>query len=140
MGYSEALEAAGAEVKAFREFGSYQGDWFAKVAYQGREFWVHGSYGSCSGCDAFLAEFDFDGREECEEHRWYYPKETVVSCTACAEKKADYDRRMVEFGKGYLTSGEMTQEEALKYASEHLEWDSEAQEMVDFIGGFIKGE
>jgi len=59
MGYFEALEAAGAQVLASQTFGSYQGDWFAKVNYNGSTAWVHGCYGSCSGCDAFCAEFDF---------------------------------------------------------------------------------
>ena len=59
MSYQEALEAAGATVHAFEFFGSYQGDWWAKVTYNGETGWVHGSYGSCSGCDAFEAEFGF---------------------------------------------------------------------------------
>jgi len=59
MGYRTAMEAAGATVLAYESFGSYQGDWFALVVYGGKTFWVHGSYGSCSGCDAFCAEFDF---------------------------------------------------------------------------------
>ena len=58
MSYTVALEAAGATVRAYQEFGSYQGDWWARVVLpDGREGWVTSSYGSCSGCDA-LESFD----------------------------------------------------------------------------------
>lgn len=56
--YEETLELAGATVHIFQEFGSYQGDWWARVTYNGVTGWVTGSYGSCSGCDAFHGEFD----------------------------------------------------------------------------------
>lgn len=61
MGYESALIAAGADIKVFKEFGSYQGDWFA-ILNNGNV--VHGAYGSCSGCDAFQAEFDYDDKDE----------------------------------------------------------------------------
>jgi hypothetical protein len=57
--YQAALEAAGAEVEEFKEFGSYQGDWWARVSFGGRRGWVTGSYSSYSGCDAFEAEFGY---------------------------------------------------------------------------------
>ena len=50
MSYCQALEAAGAKILQFKSFGSYQGDWWAKVEYNGEIGWVAGSYGSCSGC------------------------------------------------------------------------------------------
>lgn len=53
--YRRVLEAAGAIVRDFREFGSYQGDWFAVLA-DGTV--IAGTYGSCSECDAFESEFD----------------------------------------------------------------------------------
>ena len=37
MSYQMALEMAGATVLEYKEFGSYQGDWFAKVEYQGKD-------------------------------------------------------------------------------------------------------
>jgi len=129
MGYTEALIAAGAEVLAEKYFGSYQGDWFALVNYNGSRQWVHGSYGSCSGCDAFCAEFDFDGDDNgCDEHR-YEKQDTCMDCKARTE---DYQRRLANFGKSYLDNA-LNQAEAEKIAAEHLEWDSEAQEMVDFL-------
>lgn len=54
MAYKEALEANGLEIIEFKEFGSYQGTWIAKTS-EGK--FIEGSYGSCSGCDAFEAEF-----------------------------------------------------------------------------------
>lgn len=56
MGYTEALEATGAKVKEYKEFGSYQGTWIA-IIEDGR--FIEGSYGSCSGCDSFQAEFGY---------------------------------------------------------------------------------
>lgn len=57
MSYKKCLELAGAEVIVFQYFGSYQGDWWAKVRYNGQMGWVNGSFGSCSACDAFEFEF-----------------------------------------------------------------------------------
>ena len=128
MSYTEALKAAGAEVLAEQYFGSYQGDWYALVNYNGSKQWVHGNYGSCSGCDAFRAEFDYGDDNGCEEHRY----DRVEDCADCKARSADYQRRLATFGKSYLDNT-MTQAEAEKAAAEHLEWDSEAQEMLDFL-------
>jgi len=99
------MEAAGAVVEIFEEFGSYQGEWWAKVSYGGKIGWVNGSYGSCSGCDAFEAEFGWDDPS---------------------------DEKLAEFGRGYLDNI-MTQDEAIKSASQYIEWDMDAKKMVDFI-------
>ena len=65
MSYEMCLEKAGAKVLAFQEFGSYQGEWYALVEYKGDRGWIEGSYGSCSGCDAFESEFGYhDGTDE----------------------------------------------------------------------------
>lgn len=106
MGYQEALEAAGAIVLDFTKFGSYQGDWWAVVDYQGKRGWVNGSYGSCSGCDAFESEFG-----------WH---------------DEDNQEKLAAFGKNYLDSL-MNQDEAIKEASRYIEWDTDAQEMVAHI-------
>jgi hypothetical protein len=129
MGYSEALEAAGAEIIVFREFGSYQGDWWAMVRYNGERGWVNGSYGSCSGCDAFEAEFGYVD-QECSEHQRIHPK--PEQCAACDEAAADYKRRLASFGRNYLDPL-LTQEDAEKKAGSEVEWDSNAPEMLDFI-------
>ena len=90
MGYCEAMEFAGAEVLEYQSFGSYQGDWFAKVLFEGKIGWVHGSYGSCSHCDAFESEFDYDRGPECSEHRY---EDGSEGCEHCHAAKADYDKR-----------------------------------------------
>lgn len=111
-GYTAALWAAGVEVLAFEQFGSYQGEWWAKVRFpNGAIGWVSGSYGSCSGCDAFEGEFGYD-----------------------AEDKPDYLHRLRDFGRDYLTNVS-TFEQAVQEASRHLDWDTSAQEMVDWIKG-----
>lgn len=128
--YKEAMEKAGAEVELFEEFGDYQGSWWAKVSYKGKAGWVNGSFGSCSGCDAFLGEFDYEGYK-CEEHR-YESDEKSSNCDDCKKKKSEYDERLAEFGKGYLDEI-LTKDEAIKKASENIEWDMDAQGMIDFI-------
>ena len=83
MGYRDSLEAAGAEVLQFAKFGDYSGEWFAKVRYNGETGWIQDWYGSCSYCDAFQAEFDWDSDFMCEE---------------------DVQERLANFGKRYLGS------------------------------------
>ena len=130
MGYSEALTAAGANILAFEQIGSYQGDWFAKVIYQDKELWIHGSYGSCSGCDAFEAEFSCTYDENgCKEHRY----ENKTDCAACIEHNALYQTKLAEFGKSYLESGDMTKDEVIAYAETMGDWDDSKQETLAFI-------
>lgn len=130
--YQTALEAAGAEVLCFESFGSYQGDWWAKVVYNGEIFWVHGHFGSCSGCDSFQAEFGYN-YGNCKEHYYLYDYDRdAAQCPECALAKVEYQTKLAEFGKSYLNFG-YTQIEAEKSASENLDWDMNAQEMVDFI-------
>lgn len=128
MSYQEAMEAAGAEVLAFEEFGSYQGDWWAKVRYKGETGWVQGSYGSCSGCDAFEEEIGY-GSEHCDDHRYRGSSD----CPACQEVHTAYNKKLAEFGRGYLDDLLLTQEKAEEEAGRYIEWDSEAQAMVDWI-------
>lgn len=128
MSYKRAIEMAGAKILALEEFGSYQGDWWAKVEYDGKQGWVNGSYGSCSGCDAFESEFAFSSHEFNEEYHDIYDDEFSNECPECEKIKL----RMIEFGKEYLDFI-MSQDEAEKQASENLDWDMDAKEMVDFI-------
>ena len=101
MSYEQAIEANGVEIYDIKYFGSYQGDWWA---YTNIGF-IYGCYGSCSGCDAFQAEFG-----------WEEPTK----------------EKLKEFGKSYVECP-YTYEEALEKASENLEWDYEAKEMVEWI-------
>lgn len=111
-GYEKALSAAGATVLGFEQFGSYQGEWWSEVQFpNGERYFVNGCYGSCSGCDAFEAEFGWN-----------------------AEDEPNYLHKLRDFGREYLTNC-FTQEQALAEASKNLDWDSGAQEMVDWIKG-----
>ena len=113
--YEAALKAAGAAVVAYASFGSYQGDWLALCYYNGEFRWVHGSYGSCSACDSFEGEFGEIWREE--------------------DNPAEYQRRLVEFGKTYLED-DPVDEAQLDRWREQAEWDSETQDMLKFIEKF----
>lgn len=96
MGYSRALEQAGATVHNMQRFGSWQGDWIAHVTLpDGRTGYIWGYYGSCSGCDAFEAEFGYENHT-CDGGTEYGEK--IPGCTQCAE----YDRRLAEFGARYF--------------------------------------
>ena len=109
-GYEAALTATGVKVLGYETFGSYQGDWWAEVQFpNGEVYFVSGSYGSCSGCDAFEAEF---GRAD--------------------EEEPNYLHRLKDFGRDYLTDC-MTKEQAIEQASANLSWDTDAQSMVDWL-------
>lgn len=129
MSYQEALEAAGATVTHFDSFGSYQGDWLALVTYDGRTGWIKGSFGSCSGCDAFAAEFGYEFDPQCDEHRYEADDPT---CLECLSRKALRQIKLAEFGREYL--GQLlTQAEVEKEVSEHLEWDGDAKQLLDYV-------
>lgn len=114
MGYKEALEAAGAKVLQFQEFGSYQGTWLAEVDYEGKVGWIEGAYGSCSGCDSFEAEFGWDDDE-----------------------KPDYQERLAEFGKGYLC-GFVTKDHLVSIYTEKCKgeyaWEDD-QKILEWLTG-----
>lgn len=135
MSYETAMKAAGATVHHYEAFGSYQGEWWALVTYNGVTGWVNGSYGSCSGCDAFEAEFGYSGGHyHGEEYVGPYvsdPEDADFKPESC-EQCATLRDRFAEFGRGYLDDL-MPTEKALAAASEHIEWDSEAPAMVAFI-------
>lgn len=107
MSYDKALEAAGAEIILFEMFGSYQGDWWAKVKHNGVIGWVHGSFGSCTGCDAFEAEFGYDDDED----------------------SPDFQKRLVDFGNTYMNPL-YTQKQAEEIAEKESYGE---QEQIEFI-------
>lgn len=104
MGYSEALEKAGCNIIAFKEFGSYQGTWLAFVEYNGEKGIIEGYYGSCSGCDAFEAEFCMiePTEDDGEFYNGYYEK---VSEERYNELKIEYQNKLRDFGLRYLAGG-----------------------------------
>ena len=107
--YHWVLEEAGAIVHAFQDFGSYQGDWLAKVTYKGKTGWIKDYYGSCSGCDAFESESGYEDRT-----------------------KEDWHEFSIKFAKDYLEDIR-TYEEVLKSCEKDIEWDMDAKEMVDWL-------
>jgi hypothetical protein len=107
--YKVCLEKAGAKVFAFQDFGSYQGNWFAFIEHQGKKYLVGGAYGSCSGCDAFAAEADYEDRT---------PTEWEALCKT--------------FGEPYLNDP-MDLGNEIKKFKEESSWDSDALEVVKFL-------
>lgn len=132
MSYQQALEAAGATVLAFESFGSYQGDWYAKVVYQGEIGWIGGNYGSCSGCDAFQAEFGWD-EDYCEDHE--FAVRDAEGCPACAAAKAKYQQRLAAFGRTYLDGiyPQEKQEEVLREQCKDEYWGDDYAEALKFV-------
>ena len=117
LSYKELLYRICDKVYCFEEFGSYQGDWWAKVKYKGKTGWVHGYFGSCAGCDELEAVRD-----------------DIYDCLNDEEAQKIYDNAVDEFKRSYLQPEYiLSQEEAEKEAQENVNWDMEAQEMVDFI-------
>ena len=109
MGYEDALEKAGCKILDFKEFGSYQGTWLAFVEYNGEKGIVEGSYGSCSGCDAFQAEFDY-GDEPTEKDGKYYKtywadKDSEITKEEYEELLKVADKKLADFGMSYLSGG-----------------------------------
>lgn len=130
MGYLQCLEKAGAKVLDFKEFGSYQGDWLAFVQYMGETGIVQGSYGSCSGCDAFLAEFDGSAPEK-SDGKFYINDNIWDDSCECAEEEyntalKEYDSKLANFGRRYLESeGRPDLYDKSHYEKRLLELDSD---------------
>lgn len=131
MSYELAMEEAGAVIHAFESFGSYQGDWYALVTWNGETGWINGSFGSCSGCDAFEGEFGWgaDGDDEgCPEHR--YKKQ--LDCPSCTQRSEAYRNHLAEFGRNYLETM-LTQEQVEAYAAKSAAWSLEDKQALDWL-------
>ena len=129
MGYKEAMEAAGAEVLAYEEFGSYQGDWYAKIRFRGKVSWVQDCFGSCTGCDAFECDFAYAGHD-CIDGDYNNPlyDEFRDDCEECQIVK----KKFIQFGREYIDQ-DLTYEDCVRKASENLDWDMDAQKIVDWL-------
>ena len=125
-GYESSLVAAGATVLAFQSFGSYQGSWYAMVDWNGERGWIEGSFGSCSECDSFENEFGYNATG-CDDH-W----EQTEGCAECAAKAAEYQVRLVSFGKSYLDTI-LPAGHYLPELDERSSWDSESEEAAKWI-------
>lgn len=137
MSYARAMEVAGAEILAFRQFGDYQGTWWAKVRYKGEVGWATGYYGSCSGCDAFEGEFGWSGGHDHPNNEYVsmysWPGNagdtlTPESCDVCK----DLIERLADFGKRYVEDTLLTQAEAEADATKK-DWDSEVWNILAFL-------
>lgn len=113
--YDAALWATGVKVLGSERFGSYQGDWWALVEFQNRErYFINGSFGSCSVCDAFQAQFESgSGFDEPQD-------------------RPDYLHRLKAFGREYLTDCR-TYEQAMEEAATNESWDLEAGAVIAWI-------
>ncbi len=68
---------------------------------------VEGSYGSCSGCDAFQAEFDYFDEPQKQDGKFYKRGHFWDSEDECTEEEFNkailaYDLKLANFGKPYL--------------------------------------
>lgn len=129
MSYDRVLEKAGAEVHDYATFGTYQGKWLAYVTYRGDTGFVSGYFGSCSGCDAYLAEFSMTGHYG-EDGDYHYSVNTrEESCEQCQKVL----ERIGEFGRGYLEDGLLDKEEAMAVAED-------VYGMTDKAIAFVEGQ
>jgi hypothetical protein len=126
--YEKAMKCAGATVNVFEQFGSYQGEWYAKVTYKGITGWINGSYGSCSGCDAFESEFGYEHHNHIDND-YYDPiyDGFIDGCEECQKVKT----RFISFGEQYLD--EILTQDAAEKKSQEYSWDGSSDEMLKFI-------
>jgi hypothetical protein len=119
MGYIGAMTAAGATVHESKSFGDYQGTTIARVTFEGTTGFVVFSFGSCSYCDAWQAEFGYGDEPYCDEH---WTDEQALGCEDCATDKAKYTPRFIAFGQSYLKRLATAAEVLAEYPVDP-EWD-----------------
>ena len=138
MSYRLALEKAGVVVKEYTTFGSYQGTWIALLE-DGRI--VEGSYGSCSGCDAWDGEFGYYEGEIIEhdgkyyrENRYWDEDEEITKEEAEAETQKYWDR-VAAFGQSYLNGAESFEEVINRYiqkCNDEYAWEDD-KEILEWL-------
>lgn len=133
MGYQSSLEANGIVIKEFKEFGDYQGNWFA-VTEDGNV--ISGSYGSCSGCDAFQAEIDYGSGGSSESNGKYYDGNyNECSKEEYERLQIDYNERLKKFGQSYIDSAETIEEIIKRYeikCAEEYAWEDD-KEVLEWL-------
>lgn len=139
MGYQSALEACGVTVKEFKEFGSYQGTWLA-ILSDNRI--VEGSYGSCSGCDAFQAEFDWGSDEIVKQENGKYYKdnyswdeENLITEEEALEINQKLTEKLKAFGQSYLNEAQSMKEFLDRYeikCADEYAWEDD-KEILDWL-------
>lgn len=127
--YRMALVAAGAEIIAYKEVGSYQGDWCAICDYKGKRIAVMGCYGSCSGCDAFQADFSYI--ELKYDNGKYLVDWSEVTKEEFEEKEPEYRRRLSEFAQSYLSTP-FEKSDIDREISICAEWDADRKILLEW--------
>ncbi len=110
--YVDALERAGATVTDSEYFGSYQGEWFARVG----DTVVTGSFGSCSGCDWIEAELGYGYGPEYDAH-----EEAVLT------------RIGSELLEGAITIGSPEWDKLTADQERSAEWDFDAKSILTWL-------
>jgi len=128
MSYIEAIENAGATVHENNSFGDWQGTWLAYITYNGQTGIVVGSYGSCSGCDAFEAEFGWSYDKGCDDHRY----DAQVDCAACQKTASDYLDKLIKFGESYLDNIQSIEDVKARFVDQS-EWDTDAVNVIKWL-------
>jgi hypothetical protein len=136
MGYREALEAAGATVHAYEEFGSYQGRWYARVTYKGETGWINDWHGSCTGCDAFEADVGYE-RDYCG-YRGNGHYDHDPACEKCREAKYGYQDKLAAFGKTYLEGKLKTSDEVLAEIKEDSAYSCDADKALAWVENYAR--
>lgn len=126
IGYKAALEVCGAKILEYKEFGSYQGDWYAILIYNEKTLLIGGGYGSCSGCDSFQS--DFSGDNVIQSYEEAFPEELKAEDYDVGYKLDD----LKKFGLKYLNDP-LNIEDIIKEKTNDLVWDNEAQEIINWI-------
>ena len=130
MHYDEALKLAGAEVHAYRRFGSPMGHWWAKVTWQGTDSWAHGFFGACPNCDVIESEIGefyhrHDGVEKRVDGRVSDFQEGCEDCQAMG-------RRLLLIAREHLDNL-VDQQEAEFFAEKCPNRRIDREEMVEWI-------
>lgn len=96
----------------------------------GRKGLIKGYYGSCSGCDAFEAEFSFDFHDYQDHPDGTSQYEFKEDCEKCQSHKA----KLKAFGEGYFDSLQTPEELAKEYV-ENSYWSSydETPSQAEFV-------
>ena len=113
--YEEAFACVeGVTVEWAEYYGSYQGNFLCKIQKAGETLYIYDSYGSCSGCDSFQAEFGWS--------TYYYESEGVTQ----EERLAHVKQRMAKWSFSYIESALPLQQMMNYLQNECGQWDDEA--------------
>lgn len=140
-GYAEALKAAGAEVLGFEMAGDYQGSWVALLRVGGGLKALTGYYGSCSGCDAYQAEFGFDSHVVVDHggaETWHEPEDPDRFVAGCAQCEG-WRQKLAAFGAMYLAdaAAPSTVLDTLVREANEFE-DEDRRKLVKALAGFME--